>query len=55
MAAFFGTWALQLMIGITVRNPFTVVLFVCILLLVKWGENYSYTGGKKALLLMTVK
>ncbi len=47
MAAFFGTWALQLMIGITVRNPFTVVLFVCIFLLAKWEDGFSYTGKNR--------
>ncbi len=34
--AFMGCWALQELLGITVRNPLTVVLFVCLL----WGYGY---------------
>lgn len=39
--AFLGSWALQEIFGITVRNPLTVVLFVCLL----WG--YNHFGGFK--------
>ena len=40
--AFFACWMIQLLIGITVRNPLTVVLFVCFNLLNKKADSYSY-------------
>ncbi len=43
VAAFFGCWAIQLAIGITVRNPLTVVFFVFIL----WAGAYVETRGKE--------
>lgn len=43
LAAFLGCWALQLALGITVRNPLTVVFFVILLLL----GNLWDTKGKQ--------
>ena len=43
LAAFLGCWALQLALGITVRNPLTVVFFVMLLLL----GNLWDTKGKQ--------
>lgn len=43
LAAFLGCWALQLALGITVRNPLTVVFFVILLLL----GNLWDTKGKE--------
>ena len=43
VAAFFGCWAIQLAIGITVRNPLTVVFFVLIL----WAGAYRDSMGKE--------
>ncbi len=47
VAAFFGCWAIQLALGITVRNPLTVVFFVLILLLGERIDKYSYDKARK--------
>ena len=41
--ALMGCWAVQMLMGITVRNPLTVVLFACIYFLSKWvlGSRYK--------------
>ncbi len=39
---FFACWGIQLATGITVRNPLTVVLFVCFCAVNKWLSGYKY-------------
>ena len=46
VTAFLGLWAIQLASGITVRNPLTVVLFVCLFLLKEKLDEYSFDGAK---------
>ncbi len=45
--AFFATWMIQLLIGITVRNPLTVVLFVCLYLLNREVSKYEWKFDKR--------
>ncbi len=40
LLAFFACWSLQLILGITVRNPLTVVLFVCLLFADNKAKEY---------------
>ncbi len=49
LTAFFGCFAVQSSIGITVRNPLTVVLFLCLFLISGRVRAYSYNGRLKAL------
>jgi hypothetical protein len=44
LTAFFGCFAIQSSIGITVRNPLTVVLFLCLFLLSGRVRAYFYNG-----------
>ena len=46
LVAFMATWALQLVMGITVRNPLTVVLFACIYMGVCRIHDYRFVSGK---------
>ncbi len=46
LTAFLGVWAIQLTVGITVRNLLTVVLFVCLFVLKGRIERSSYTGKR---------
>ncbi len=41
LIAFFICWALQLMTGMTVRNPLTVVFFLCGFFAEKWCPDFS--------------
>ena len=41
LGAFLGLWAIQLSLGITVRNPLTVVLFVCLFMGMEWVSGYG--------------
>lgn len=41
LGAFLGLWAIQLSLGITVRNPLTVVLFVCLFMGMEWVSNLT--------------
>ena len=45
--AFLGVWAIQVTFGITVRNPLTVVLFLCIYALYGYSESLFFTGPKR--------
>lgn len=44
LTGFFGCWAIQETIGITVRNPLTVVLFVCLYIFSNKVYGYRYSG-----------
>ena len=46
LTAFFGCFAVQETIGITVRNPLTVVLFACLFLISKRIYGFKLTGEK---------
>ncbi len=50
LTAFLGVWAIQLTFGITVRNPLTVVLFLCIYVLSMYSERFNYTGPHKVII-----
>ena len=50
ITAFFGLWATTLTIGITVRNPLTVVLFVCLFLAKEKMDDYEPASGKKSII-----
>ncbi len=50
--ALIGCWALQLLMGITVRNPLTVVLFVCIYFLNKWVSSSRYKDKPPVLMIL---
>ena len=47
LIAFMCTWGLQLLTGITVRNPITVLLFAFFWILGRCKENQEYEAGKK--------
>ncbi len=47
--AFFATWMIQLLIGITVRNPLTVVLFTCLYLIKREVSKYDLKVDKRIL------
>ncbi len=55
LPAFMGCWALQLIMGITVRNPLTVVLFVCIYLLNKWTFGYRFVKKPSVLWMLSIE
>ncbi len=48
--AFFATWMIQLLIGITVRNPLTVVLFACLYLLKREVAKYELKFDRRILI-----
>lgn len=50
ITAFFLIWAVQLTLGITVRNPLTVVLFVCLFLAKEKTDAYVIDSGKRKIL-----
>jgi hypothetical protein len=50
ITAFFLLWAVQLTIGITVRNPLTVVLFVCMFLAKEKMDRYVIKSEKSRFL-----
>ncbi len=50
ITAFLGLWATMLTIGITVRNPLTVVLFVCLFLAKEKMDEFEIASDKKGLL-----
>ena len=50
--ALMGCWAIQLLMGITVRNPLTVVLFACIYFLNKWALGSKYKEKPPVLILL---
>ena len=49
LTAFFGCWAIQSSSGITVRNPLTVVLFLCIYAGALYVRKCKYNGKNKML------
>ncbi len=52
LTAFFGCWAIQSSSGITVRNPLTVVLFLCIYAGALYVRSYEYRGKARWLYLV---
>ena len=52
LAAFFACWSTQLSLGITVRNPLTVVLFVVFFMCLNRISCFSYKGDRKVLLMV---
>ena len=55
LPALMGCWALQLIMGITVRNPLTVVLFVCIYFLNKWTFDFKFVKKPSALWILLIE
>lgn len=53
--ALMGCWALQLIMGITVRNPLTVVLFVCIYFLNKWVFSFKFVKKPPILWILSIE
>ncbi len=51
--AFFSTWMIQLLIGITVRNPLTVVLFVLQYLLKRKTDEYTCRVDKRIIIALS--
>ncbi len=48
ITAFFSLWAVQLTLGITVRNPLTVVLFVCLFAAKEKMDDLDLAADKKS-------
>lgn len=55
LPALMGCWALQLILGITVRNPLTVVLFVLLYFINKWTFDFRFIKKPSVLWIMSIE